>query len=423
MTDHSSAIVPIESWCYCSPEVKACGKSIDIGLFAEALIYYDRVLVNIGNQPQLAEFIRWFISQNRFEDFLSLVMDGTVTIYEYSFMTTAIHDKRTGNYSIWNIQDPVQKEPNTFEKRFLYHKTIEELLPKARHRKRLYDTLRGNVIEVKADEIGNTIENARKDYQNSGRNTLILQAFVDELYKFRKLGHPPDIIAQVTNDPEGSKHRITWNIDFSKISELAGKELNFHLGTPLTAGALSNRLLWSSAQVGCDLFLPQPMSVLVGDKLYESTERIAKAGTVIEELKAKVEFPNVRVLVNDEKLNLKEILKIRAKARKFRDWLQSESERDRDAIIAYHNETARELGLITAGRKALSIFGVIGSGAAGSLIGTAMAGPIGAAIGGAAGSATGYLADIVSKIGANWRPVIFGNWFRTRIEKFIRGPL
>ncbi len=343
MTDHSSAIVPIESWCYCSPEVRACGKRVDIGLFAEALIYYDRVYLNIGNQPQLAEFIKWFILQDRFEDFLSLVMDGTITIYEYSFMTTAIHDKRTGSYSIWNLQDDAQKEPNTFEKRFLYHKSIQELFPKARYRKRLYDTLRGNVIEVKADEMGNTIENARKDYQNPGRNTLILQAFIDELYDFRKLGHPPEIIANVTETSGGSKHRITWNIDFSDISRLAGKELNFHLGSPLIAGALSNRLLWSSAQLGCDLFLPQPMSVLVGDKLYESTERVAKAGAVIEELKAKVEFPNVRVLVNDGQLDLKEILKIRAKARKFRDWLQSESERDRDAIIAYHNVTIQRI--------------------------------------------------------------------------------
>ena len=66
------------------------------------------------------------------------------------------------------------------------------------------------------------------------------------------------------------------------------------------------------------------------------------------------------------------------------------------------------------------IFGIIGGGATGSLIGTAMAGHIGAAIGGATGSATGYLTDIVSKIGADWKPVIFGNWLRQRIEKFTK---
>lgn len=393
---------------------------MDVGLFAEALIYYDCVAANITNQPQLSEFLQWFIAQGRLDDFLALVRDGTVKLYEYAFATTAILDERTGDYSIWNIQDLIQKEPNTFDKRFLYHPSVEVLFQKARHRKRLYESLRGNVIEVKAEQFGSPIENARKDYQDSQRNALILQAFVDELYKFRKLGRPPQVIATVRNLKDGAKHQITWNIDFTELARIAGKELNFHPGTPLTAGALSNRLIWSAAQLACDLYLGQPIGMLVGDKLYESTQQIAKAGAVIEELKAKVEFPDIRALVNDGNLYLEEILKIRRKARKFRDWLQKESERDRDAIIAYHNEVARELSLVTAGRKTLSIFGVIGSGAAGSLIGTAVAGPLGAAVGGAAGSAVGYLADLVSKIGADWKPIVFGNWFRERIEKLVK---
>jgi len=420
MSDHTTAIVPLETWSYSSPEIRSQGKTVDVGLFAEALIYYDCVIINITSQPQLAEFLKWFIEQGKLDDFLALIRDGTIKLYDYSFATTAVQDGRTGDYYLWNIQDPIQKEPDTFEKRFLYHKAVEDLFPKARHRIRLYDSIRDNVIEVKADNFGRSTKNANKDYQDPERNSLILQAFIDELYKFRKLGPPPEIRARITKSADGNKHHITWNVDFAEISRLAGNELNFHPGTPLTAGALSNRFLWSAAQLNCDIFLPQPMAVLVGDKLYESTERIASAGAIIEELKAKVEFPNLRTLVNDGKLGFGEILRISAKARRFRDWLQSESERDRDAIIAYHNEASRELGLITAGRKALSIFGVIGGGAAGSLIGTTMAGPIGAAIGGAAGSATGYLTDIVSRIGADWKPVVFGNWLRQRIEKFTK---
>jgi len=420
MTDHSTAIVPLETWSYSSPELRAKRKTVDVGLFAEALIYYDCVAANITNQPQLAEFLQWFISQGRLDDFLSLVRDGSVKLYEYAFATTAVRDDRTGNYSIWNIQDPIQKEPNTFEQRFLYHQSIEALFPKARQRKRLYRSLRGNVIEVKSEEFGSSIENARNDYQDPQRNALILQAFVDDLYKFRKLGRPPQVIATVRNSADGTKHQITWNVDFAELKSMAGQELNFHPGTPLTAGALSNRLIWSAAQLSCDLYLAQPIGILVGDKLYESTQRVAKAGNVIEDLKAKVAFPDLRTLVNDGNIGFQEILRIRKKARKFRDWLQQESERDRDAIIAYHNETARELGLVTAGRKALSIFGVIGGGAAGALVGTATAGTIGTAVGGATGSAIGYLADITSKIGRDWKPIVFGNWFRQRIEKFIK---
>lgn len=419
MSDHSSAIVPLESWCYASPEIRAKGKTVDVGLFVEAMIYYDCIIANVSNQPQLEELLQWFIAQNCLDDFLELIRDGAVKLYDYAFITTAIKGEK-GDYSIWNIQDPVQKEPNTFEKRFLYHKAVDALLPKARHRKKLYEAFRSNVIEVKADDFGSPIENSRKDYQHAERNAVIVQAFVDELYHLKKLGRPPQVDAHVRNSPDGTKHQITWNVNFAELTRLAGPELNFHPGTPLTAGALSNRLLWSAAQLACDIYLPQPMAVLIGDKLYESTERVAKAGALIEELKEKVEFPDIRALVNDGKLSFKEILRIRKKARKFRDWLQSEAERDRDAIIAYHNETAHELGFVSAGRKALSMFGVIGGGAAGSLIGTTIAGPLGAAIGGAAGSATGYLAEIVSKIGADWKPVVFGKWFRQRIEKFTK---
>ena len=419
MSDHKRAIVPIASWCYSSPDLRAEGKSVDLGLFAEALIYYETVAVNIWNQRQFAEFLKWFNVRDRLDDLLALVRDGAVQMYDYAFMTTAIQDKRAGTYSIINIQDTIQAQPHTFERRFLYHDSVEVLFPKARQRKRLYEAFRGHVIEVKASNFDSLIENARQDYNDPLRNSLILQAFVDELYRIRGLGRPPQVTASVHNSEAGTKHRITWNINFSKLARIAGSKLNFHAGTPLTAGAHSNRLIWSAAQLSCDLYLGQPMGMLVGDKLYESTERIAKAGSVIEELKVKVEFPDIRALVNSGKIGFEEVLRIRNKARKFRDWLQDEADRDRDAIIAYHNETARELGIITASRRAFNIFGVIGGGAAGSVIGASIAGPLGAAVGGAAGSASGYLAEVVAKLGADWKPVVFGNWFHDRIKKLL----
>ena len=172
--------------------------------------------------------------------------------------------------------------------------------------------------------------------------------------------------------------------------------------------------------MGSDLYLPRPMSVLVGDKLYESTEKVSKSGDIIEELKEKVEFPDIRQLVNSGQLSLNDIIKIRKKSKKFRLWLQQENDRDRDAIIAYHNEVAHESGIIKAGRKALSIFGVIGGGATGSAIGATVAGPIGGTIGAAAGSSVGYLADVTSKIGADWKPIVFGDWLGDRIKKVVR---
>ena len=100
--------------------------------------------------------------------------------------------------------------------------------------------------------------------------------------------------------------------------------------------------------------------------------------------------------------------------------MQVESDRDRDAIIAYHHAVAKELGFIRHGRKTINLFGVLGGGAAGSFIGSSISGPTGTAIGGIVGSGVGFLTDIASKLGADWKPVVFGNWAKNRIEKLMR---
>jgi hypothetical protein len=395
---------------------------VDVGLFAEALIYYECVAVNISTQPQLAEFLSWFLAQERFDDFLALVRDGIVKLYDYAFVTATVRHEDT--YVIWNIQDTKQAEPDTFEQRFLYHREIQSLIPSSRKRQQLYRALRGNVIEVKASEFEKTIENARQDHQDPRRDALIVQAFVDELYRFRRLGHSPQVTASVVRSPDGAKNLITWSIDFNELARLAGPELGFHHGIPLTAGAISNRLLWSAAQMSCDLYLGDPMGVLVGDKLYESTERIAKAGGVIGELKARVEFPDVRGLVNDGQLDLAEVLRIRNKAGRFRAWLQQESERDRDAIIAYHNEIGRDLNVVSAAWKTLKLMGILAGGAIGSAVGTTVAGQAGPVVGGTVGAAAGgastYLVDLVTKLHAEWKPIVFGDWMRDRIAHLVK---
>ncbi|MCK4904928.1 hypothetical protein KAS42_01605 [bacterium] len=418
MSNHKTALVPIETWCFNSPNLRYIGKNIDIGLFAESLIYYDQILLNVANPSQFAELIQWLIEDNSYQEFLGLIKDGVVKLYDFAFLTTVVN--KNGVFSEWNIQDPIQVQPNTFEQRYLYSKEVEACFKKTRHKIQLYKAIRGNVIEVKADAFGTAIKNARIDNGNASRHELFLQAFIDELYNFRKLGKPPVIKATIIPSTDGTKYHIVWNIHFAPITKLAGKNLNFHEGVPLMGGVRSNRLLLAAAKLNCDMFLGQPMSILVGDKLYESTYTSIKHGKTIETLKEKVDFPDIRHLVNEGQISLNEIIKIRGKARRFRDWLQTESDRDQDAIIAYHHEVAKESGFIKCSRKAINLFGILGGGAIGSIIGGSVSGVGGATIGGMVGSGTGFLADIASKIGADWKPVVFGNWTSDRIEKVLR---
>jgi hypothetical protein len=402
--------------------VRRAGKQVDVGLIAEALIYYDHVIVEAGSQPIFAEFVEWFVKQKRFDKLISLLEDDVLTIYDRAFHVNPLeHD---GVYSIASFQDELEAEPNSFERRYLHHPSVTNVLSFSRQRQQLSRVLRDKVIEVKGSEFNLAKENADKDYADPHRSTLYLQALVDELYPILEWKEPPQVVATVVEIAH-ERHQLTWNLDFRQIKAALGEELRFHTATPLTAGAVSNVLLWSASKMSCDLYLGKPMSVLVGDKLYESQRRLTKTKGLIEELNVEVEFPDIRSLVNNGTLSVDDILEIRKKAVRFRAWLQQECDRDRNAILAYHFEVAKEAGLLRYGRKALHLFGAI-DGIAWAAIAMEAAKARGVDVltytAAGAGIAKGldFLGAIASKIGQDWRPIVFGTWLHDRIEKATR---
>jgi len=415
---HESALVPLESWAYANPKLLANGNCTNIGLFAESLIYYDTIYLIPSFPKCFNNLIEWLMKNNEFDDFLSLLNDGSVKIYDYEFMSTAV--EKDGLYSIWNVQGEEQVHNNVFERQYLYNQEIEYLFPKkARKRIKIYNSFRGNVIEVKSDAFGSSIENARNDYQIPERNDLVIQTFIDEVFRYRGLGIPPKIKTTIDKSIK-DQIRIIWNTDLSQLAKVAGANLNFNPGTPLVAFAQSNRFIWSAAATGFDLYLPNPISRVVGNKLYEASQKNQKLTGIIDTLKAEVDFPDIQELVNQGRLKLKDVLFIRNKATKFRDWIQSETERDRSALIAYHNEILHKTPYENIGKKALTVFGILGSGAVGGLIGTSIAGPVGGMLGGVAGSGVSFLTDMTSKLFEGWSPIVFGNWFKDDIERILR---
>jgi hypothetical protein len=414
MKDHSAALVPLGCWCYGSPDLKIIGRDIDVGLLCEALVYYDTVLVNVSTQSHLADLIRWLIEQDAMDSFHGLVKEGAVIMFDYSFFSSPIQSP--GQVSVANIQDPVMKKPNSYAERYLEHETVRSAFPNVQTWQLFSTTIRNHVIEVKANEYSNAIDHARADLRSERRCSLVLQAFLEELYLAKGLGAPPAIRTSVSSLNQET-YNVNWGIHFDEIKQIANPQLNFHDATPVAGAVVCNRLLWTSATQNCDLFLPRPMDVLVGDKLDEASRALIKARQVVEQLDTSVEFPDIRCLVNEDKLSFGEVLKIRRKAARFRQWLQQEVERDRDALVAYHHEVAKESGFVKAGRKALSIFGILSGGAVGSIVGAAIGGPAGGATGAVAGSAVGYIADLASKLNEGWKPVVFGNWLRDYVER------
>jgi hypothetical protein len=414
---HKATIIPLESWAYSNPELRTKGANTNIGLFAEALIYYDTVYVEIGNQECFLNFVKWFTSQGKLDTLLGLLQDGIIKIYDYEFISIAI--EKNGVYGIWNLQGQDQTGENIFEKRYLYNRDIESILPsKARHRIKVYNAFRGNVVEVKPESFSSSVENARLDYLNPERNSINLQAFVNEVYRYRGLRNPPEIKVQNKLTKEGY-NLIEWGINLSDLSRTAGTILRFNPGTPLTAFAHSNRIIWSAASLNVDLYLSSPLSSLVNDKLYESSSRLLKPEFIVESLQKEVNFPNIQDLVNYRKIGIDEILEIRKKAKPFRIWLQDESEKDRNAIFAYHNEVAKTSGFSNSTRRIVYISGLFGGAAIGGAIGSSVPGPLGGVIGGVVGTGVSFVTDIIAKYGEGWKPIIFGNWYESRIEEYL----
>ncbi|MCU1264552.1 MAG: hypothetical protein JWM21_870 [Acidobacteria bacterium] len=434
MSDHSLAFVPLGSGYHQSTDLFARGRPVDTGLLAEALIYYDRVLINVDNPLQFSQLISWLVQQGLSAgDITALFREGIFQVYDFAFTTNPFVDFQGDNvqvHGLYNIQDPTMEKPNTFVQRFLEFEPLRECFVSSSQFEHFAKALEGRVVEVKAEEIGATaIDNAYHDFLNPERSALMAQELVNEIYRIKFLGKPPKVQVEVRDLGQGD-FKVNWNIPLNRLPALEGQtNIAAAVTIPLTTAAQANKYLWAADKQRCDLYLARPMSVLVGNKLFEASETVfksqLKARNVIEELEVRVEFPDLRKYVNQDKIDFKRVLEIRQRSKKFRQWLQSEADRDRDAIIAYHHEVAEASGFAKVTRRGLRIFGVLGGAAVGATVADHAA--IGATLGAAAGAlledgvkeSMKYLFDLGANLGDKWKPVVFGNWYSRKISKLL----
>jgi hypothetical protein len=431
MSDHSLAFVPLATGYVQSTDLFARGRPVDTGLLAEALIYYDRVLINVNNPEQFASLISWLIQQGlSVANIIALFRDGVFNIYDFSFYTNPFVDFQPDGikiHGLYNLQGPAMVKPNSFVERYVEFESLIKVFDNRADHTEFIAALEDRVIEVKADEIGaSAIENAYQDFLNPERNSLMTQQLVNEIYRIKKLGKPPKIQAYVKDLGQG-EFNVTWNV---RLNQLPAVEVESNIKAadtlPLSTAAEANKYLWAGERLQCDLFLARPVSALVGDKLFEASEVAVKSKiktqNVIKELQIKVEFPDLRKLVNIDKIDFGRVLEIRKKAVNFRQWLQSESERDREAIWAYHHEVAKASGFTNVARHTLKMFGVVGGAAIGASVGASLGtnAALGAAVGAGVGEGVAYLSELASSVGNKWSPVVFGEWYSSKIARLLK---
>lgn len=121
--DHGLALVPLGVGYHQSPDVLARGRSVDTGLLAESLIYYDRVLITVDNPVRFCDLISLLVQQGLpASDLIALFRDGTLQVLNFAFTTNPYVEFRESGlhiHGLYNIQDQQMLRANSFVERFL----------------------------------------------------------------------------------------------------------------------------------------------------------------------------------------------------------------------------------------------------------------------------------------------------------------
>lgn len=463
MSDHRITLVPLATGYFQSPDLFVKGLVADTGLFAESLVYYDTVYVHVDNPEQFAGFISLLVQQGlSYELLIELVEEGTLRFYNSVFiMPYMVHGRSDMVSSLWAIQEEAMNEPNYFTKRFLEFEGLKNSFSSlSNFDKKLFDKFcqasEKTAITYNNDDVSEGIvDNAYEDFLNPKRNVLIVKNLLKEAFKANRIGKPPKVkvkiqevaenyhqvaknsgsyvIGRNLDNDEYKIYEVEYNKDLInslKVLENTKTPLLKGLSTlPLSGAGQANLMIRSANKLNCDLFLANPISKTIGDKLFEISEfekqhRQIKIGEIIEKLEAKVEFPDLRRYVNEGRIEFDKVIEIRKKAKQFRQWLQTETDRDRKAIIAYHNEVAKQTGFTKIGKSALKIFGVLAS--VGLSIGAEIYFKDQDAVTKETAKKVGskIIETTTDKISQNlfkeWKPVCFGDWYRNEIADFLK---
>lgn len=408
---HKHALVPITADSIHAPEAKLSGCHVDIGLMCEALLYYESVYVNIPTPETFLLFLKWFEKRGLLSELISLLEEKSIRFYDFPFTTNLIRDDR-GIWVLMNIRDTSQVPPRSFIPRYLLSEKVKALFVNSNKYDKFINAASDGLKELTTDDFEGNVEVINSDLANPKRHSFTAQTIVDKISPLLKMV-PPKIDVKVTKD--GSKNTFAYNFNFDDIGRASGVDGFVNMHTPMYAASSAQKYLVSSLKGNFDLFLGSPISEITGDKLYEDSSRAQNVKGLIDKLSLEVEFPIIRHMVNKNQLRLGQVLQIRKKSKRFRDWVQMESEKDRNSIVAYHNELAKDQGFLEKGKRVLEIFGAVGSAA----VGTAIIPKVGEVAGTAVGSALGIASQYATGLMQGWKPYVFGDWYKERIKNYL----
>lgn len=472
MTGHNTALVPLATSIYQSPELHKNNIVADTGLFAESLIYYESALVQTGTPQQFASFISRLIQQGlSYNQLIDLIDEGalrffnTITIHPFvsrNLLTDAPMASVIKN--LVPIQESSEKLRLLFETQYLntddLRNSFSDLSNFNEHDyDRFCRSAKNASLVVDGEEIdAGLIDAAYDDILNSTNYKALVESLLSGLYEIQNLGKIPDfeiaieeisskdldkaardleatIIGRGFTSGEYKFYKISCQIPFGDLQDVDNLRRSFRT-LPISLAGISNLYVRLAGKLKSDFFLPSPLSRIIGDKLFnlndlEISKEFQKNQLIIDSLEQNVRFPDLRKLVNTNKVDFAKVIEVRKKGRRFRRWLQTTDiayDKDWEVFYAYHNEVANETGFTKGLRHSLRIFGFVSSAAIGGIVGQTLSDDAaGGWVGGTGGVVANELVKQASRkvseklfdygatIGQDWKPICFGNWYKRKV--------
>ena len=112
-----SILVPVSTWYGNAIDLYKKNIYTDIGAIAEALVYYDTVLINVKNKHEFDDLFEWFKISDSPDSLLTLMKEGSVFFYFYNFDVNPLFDPARNAFMFRNINEKHETRMEVFNRR------------------------------------------------------------------------------------------------------------------------------------------------------------------------------------------------------------------------------------------------------------------------------------------------------------------
>lgn len=412
----------------CTLEIAPKTGAIDIGAVCEALVYYDQVLLETKSPKALAEFVNWFVKHKQLNVLHNFLSSGALVPYHFNFGVGAYAkgDCIQGLCMFQPSAGPGTSEINQIHdlEWLIGCGPLKRLMGMGSKYKDVKRSLLLVGRNIGPDNYHPALRNAEEDFVSPYRCSIYLKHWLSREYARRNLQYDVPGV-EVSFDPRPEMGPAAGVVRWQAASNVQ-LELNRHgIVLPEPANLLAGigdatRLVFAARTEAVDLFVRGPLVDFCADKIAESYYTTSKASVITKALSYETEFPDIRSVVVDNKIDPALLKKIRDAAINFRKWLHVDVNLDKSVAMQYHKELASQSGLGSFRSRVFKFLRFLGGPVVGQAVAAACPTLTGRLGGVVANASLQYLADVGQQMNKGWRPSLFGEWVSKEIDRYLK---